>query len=56
MTITRADIEAAVNSVTGDPSVGIVHDIQPAIIDAVDALINPPAAKSKRVVEAAETR
>ena len=57
MTITREQIEAAVNSVTGDPSTGVVHDIQPAIVDAIDALVNPaPEKKSKRVIEADETR
>ena len=56
MAITREQILAAINSVTGDPSSGIVHDLQPAIADAIDALVNPPAVKSTRVVGVSETR
>lgn len=56
MAITREDILGAIESVTGAPSVGVVHDITPALVDALDALVNPAPAKSKRVVEAAETR
>ena len=44
----RADILAAVLSVTGNPDTGVVHDITPGIVDAVDALVNPapePVAK-----------
>jgi hypothetical protein len=53
---TREQIEAAVNSVTGDPSVGVVHDIQSAIIDAVMDVVAPAPARTTRVVKAAETR
>lgn len=59
MSITREDILGAINSVTGAPSVGVVHDITPALVDAIDALVNPApptTSKSKRVVEADETR
>ncbi len=58
MDVSRQQIEEAVNSVTGNPSSGIVHDLQPAIIDAVMAVVAPPAptAKSKRVLEVDEVR
>lgn len=48
MSITRSDIEAAVNSVTGNPSVGVIHDIQPAIIDAIEALVSPPTPSASK--------
>ena len=56
--ITREQIEGAVNSVTGNPSSGIIHDLQPAIVDAVMALVapTPAATKTKRVIEVDETR
>lgn len=56
MTVTREDILGAINSVTGDPSSGIVHDIQPALVDAIMAVVAPAPAKEKRVVEVEETR
>ena len=56
MTVTKADILAAINSVTGDPTTGLVRDITPGIVDAIDALVNPKAAKETRVVVAEETR
>ena len=42
--VTKADILAAINSVTGDPTTGLVRDITPGIVDAIDALVNPKAA------------
>jgi hypothetical protein len=57
VSITREDILGAINSVTGDPSSGIVHDIQPALVDAIMNVVAPPApAKDKRVIEVDETR
>lgn len=56
MSVTKADILAAVKSVTGDPDTGIVRDITPGIVDAIDALVNPKAAKETRVVAPQETR
>jgi hypothetical protein len=54
--ITREQIRAAIDSVTGDPSVGVVHDLTPAIVDAIMDVVAPAPAKSKRVIEASETR
>ena len=54
--ITRAQIEGVIHGVTGAPSSGIVADITPGIVDAIDDLINPKAAKETRVVKASETR
>jgi hypothetical protein len=54
--ITRADITNAINSVTGNPTSGIVADVTPAIVDAIDKLINPKAETEQRVIKAAETR
>lgn len=56
MSVTRDDILAAVKSATGDPTTGIVHDITPAIADAIDRLLNPKAKVEKRVIVAEETR
>lgn len=41
---TRAEIHAAVLEATGNPDTGVVRDITPAIVDAVDALCNPAPA------------
>lgn len=54
--VTRGDIEAAINEATGNPDVGPIKDIQPAIVAAIDALINGEPEKETRVVKAAETR
>jgi hypothetical protein len=54
--ITRAQIEGAIHGVTGAPSSGLIHDWTPAIVDAIDALLNPKAAKETRVVKAPEVR
>ena len=54
--ITRADIEGAINSVTGAPSSGVVADATPALIDAIDALVNGNRVVEQRVVRAPETR
>lgn len=56
----RAEIQAVIESVTGAPVVGLVADITPVIVDALDAALNPAAPevgkRTKRVIEAAETR
>ena len=54
--ISRAQIEGAIHGVTGAPSSGIVADITPGIVDAIEELINPKPAKETRVVKASETR
>ena len=54
--ISRAQIEGAIHGVTGAPSSGIVADITPGIVDAIDELINPKPAKENRVIKPAETR
>lgn len=56
MSITREQILGAINSVTGNPSSGIVHDIQPAIVDAIMDVVAPTPAKEKRVIEAEDKR
>ena len=56
MPVTKADIVAAIHSVTGNPTTGPLADATPGIADAIDALVNPKAAKEVRVVKAEETR
>jgi hypothetical protein len=57
-TISSGDIEGAIKGVTGDPVSGVVHDITPALVAAIDQLINGTKApeKENRVVKAQETR
>ncbi|MFM1964926.1 MAG: hypothetical protein RL134_651 [Actinomycetota bacterium] len=56
----RAEIQAVIESVTGAPVTGLVADITPGIVDALDAALNPPAdeddERETRVIEAAEKR
>jgi hypothetical protein len=55
----KADLRAIIDGVTGDPTNGAVADVVPAIVDALDAALNPAAtaeAKSTRVIKADETR
>lgn len=54
--ITRADILSAINSVTGDPSTGVVHDVTPAIVEAIARLVEGDVEIEQRVVKPAETR
>ena len=54
--ITRADILGAINSVTGDPSTGVVHDATPAIVEAIARLVEGDVDIEQRVVKPAETR
>jgi hypothetical protein len=54
--ITRADIEGAINGVTGAPTCGIVHDATPAIVDAILRLMQGDSKIENRVVKPAETR
>ena len=54
--ITRADILGAINSVTGDPSTGVVHDVTPAIVEAIARLVEGDVDIEQRVVKPAETR
>lgn len=56
---TRDEIRAAILEVTGDPDTGLVRDITPGIVDAIDNLCNPKPSKPKverATVEVAETR
>lgn len=63
---TREQIAEAIKEATGNPDTGMVAVITPAIINAVDALCNPPAPetntkakgdKETRIMQAApETR
>lgn len=55
MGATRAQIEAAVKQATGNPDVGTVAVVIPAIVDAVDKLVNGEPAKEERVIKAKET-
>lgn len=56
----RAEIKAVIESVTGAPTTGLIADITPGIVDALDLALNPPAVEEEqretRVVEATETR
>ncbi len=55
--ISKGDIERAINGVTGAPSSGLICDITPAIVDAVNRLVNgDDSAKQNRIIQAAETR
>ena len=56
--VTRSEIEQAVKSATGAPTVGDVAAITPAIVDAIAELLKPKAsepAKEKRIIKAEET-
>jgi hypothetical protein len=58
-TISSGDIAGAIKGVTGDPVSGVVHDITPALIAAIDQLINGPKVAPQpesRVIKASETR
>ena len=55
-TITKGDIQAAIDGVTGAPSSGVVCDVTPAIVKAIDELINGKPVAEQRVVKPAETR
>jgi len=52
--ITRADIQAAIDNITGAPSSGIVHDVTPGIVDAIARLIEGDV--EQRVIKPTETR
>jgi hypothetical protein len=54
--ITKTDIAKAINGVTGAPTCGIVADVTPALVDAIDELINGKPVVEQRVIKAAETR
>lgn len=56
MSVTRDEIHAAIIAVTGDPTTGLVHDITPGIVDAVDALVNPKPKVERAVAKDHETR
>ena len=54
--ITRADITNAINAVTGEPTTGIIKDITPGLVDAIDQLINGKPETEQRVIKPTETR
>jgi hypothetical protein len=55
--VSKEDIQNAIDGVTGAPSSGLICEITPAIVDAVNRLVNgDDSAKQTRVVQAAETR
>lgn len=54
--ITRADIQAAIDGVTGAPSVGVVHDVTPGIVDAIARLITGESEVEQKVIKPTETR
>ena len=60
MTLTREQINAALDTVDGAPDTGIVHDLRPGYVAALLAAQEPVGTdtdkRTKRVVEATETR
>jgi len=54
--ITRADIQAAIDGVTGAPTCGIVSDVTPSIVDAIARLVQGDSEIEQRVIKPAETR
>lgn len=55
--VTPADIRAAIEKVTGAPTSGVVSEVTPGIVAAIDALINGATeAPEQRVIKATETR
>lgn len=55
--MTRDDILKTLRAASGNPGVGPVAEILPALADALDAALNPKTkGKEDRVLEAPETR
>lgn len=55
--ITRGQITQAIHGVTGTPASGIVHDLTPELVEAINTLINgQPEPRETRVIQAQETR
>ena len=54
--ITRADIQAAIDNITGAPSSGVVHDVTPGIVDAITRLVQGSDEIEQRIIKPAETR
>jgi hypothetical protein len=54
--ITRADIQAAIDGVTGAPTFGIVSDVTPSIVDAITRLVQGDVEIEQRVIKPTETR
>ena len=52
----RSEIEAAIKEATGNPDVGIVHDITPILVNAIDALCNPKTETNTKTKANQETR
>lgn len=56
MSVTRDDIERAILGVTGAPDTGLLHDATPALVDAIDELLNPKPTEAAAYKPAKETR
>jgi hypothetical protein len=54
--ITRADIQSAIDGVTGAPTCGIVSDVTQSIVDAIARLVQGDSEIEQRVIKPAETR
>jgi len=54
MSLTRADIEAAIRKAAGDPTTGPIADSAAVMADAVHELLEPSAKKEKRIIKAPE--
>ena len=54
MSLTRADIEAAIRKAAGDPTTGPIADSAAVMADAVHELLEPTAKKEKRIIKAPE--
>jgi hypothetical protein len=54
--ITRADIQAAIDNITGAPTFGIVSDVTPSIVDAITRLVQGDVEIEQRVIKPTETR
>lgn len=52
----REQIAAIVGNAVGNPSSGGVAEVLPAIIDAIDAELNPKAGSEIRVMDVPELR
>lgn len=53
----KATLRAIIDGVTGAPDTGAVAAVVPAIVDALDAALNPAVeSKEKRVLKVDETR
>lgn len=54
MTVTKADIEAAIRESVGNPDTGPIAANAAVMADAVHQLLEPEAKKEKRIIKAPE--